>query len=173
MKTNVVLAAIAALAAASAFAETPKAAIVIQQPDFEKLTDLANGIENKADVWSAFAREATDGLVGPVDRLVPGGSLELQFSDFNRAGEVQPWRNPSFSDVRYVEEIYPPSAEISYVLKDASGGVLAEGKTRVRDPNFLIASNIAQRSRTFFYEVEMLRGWVEGDLAKQVARPKS
>jgi hypothetical protein len=169
MKTSGIFAIfIAASVASVACGATEKASIVVKAADFERFTDLSGWREDDREVWAAFAREASDGLAVAVGRLVPGGTLELLFTEFDRAGDVQPWRNRSFDDIRYVESFYPPRVDFAYVVRDAAGVVVAEGQARLRDNSFLLTTNPLRSSDDFYYEVEMLRDWVRVNLGRQI-----
>ena len=108
-----------------------------------------------------LARESRlNALVGE-DRV-----LELTFKDVDMAGEIEPWRHPSFSDIRYVKGIYPPRMVFSYVLRDATGEEIASGEEKIRDLTFDFAINSIGRSKTFFYELNMLEDWARTTLPR-------
>jgi hypothetical protein len=145
------------------------AKVVVNGADIEKFTDLASNTENREKIWKLFESEAATGLKAAFGKLVPGGTLELTFTDLDRAGDVHTPYNRGNENVRYFKDIYPPRAEFSYVIKGRDGAVLLEGKTKLRDLNFQMNTNPARKADTFYYEVTMLRHWVEGDLATALA----
>lgn len=151
---------------AAAALEAGTAGVVVKPADFEQFRDLAAPLEDKAAMWSGFVEELTEGLQSELERVVPGGVLELSFTEFDRAGEVQPWRNRHHSDIRYFEQLYFPHATFAFALKTADGTLLASGRAHVRDMEFFSNLNPLRHSSEFFFEVEMLRRWVSGELRR-------
>jgi hypothetical protein len=101
-----------------------------------------------------------------VQMLAPGENLEITFTDFDMAGEYEPWRMQA-SDVRMVKSIYIPRAKFHWAVKDASGKTLREGTENIEDMSYRVnIGNITQDE--LFYEKEMLGNWMRLNLrAKQ------
>jgi hypothetical protein len=98
--------------------------------------------------------------------LAADESLEITFTDFDMAGEYEPWRMQA-SDVRIVKSIYIPRAKFHWVVRDASGKTLREGTENLSDMSYRAnIGNITQDE--LFYEKEMLQNWMRLNLrAKQ------
>jgi len=92
--------------------------------------------------------------------------LELNFTDIDLAGDIQPWRNSSFADIRYVESVYPPRMKFSYVLRDSDGNEIASGEEKLSDLGFDFRIRPNLHSDPFDYDLEMLSDWARKTLPK-------
>lgn len=94
--------------------------------------------------------------------LKEGQTLTITFTDIDMAGDIQPWRNTTNADIRYVEAVYPPRLKFTYTLADAEGEVIKEGEESVSDLAFQMntAAIIRGRYEHFFYEMELLDDWM-------------
>ncbi len=94
------------------------------------------------------------------DRELPAGErLSVTFTDVKRAGSFEPWRGPSWNDVRIVKDIYPPRIALRFALTDASGATLKAGERTLHDSGFLYRS-IAEDTDPLRYEKRMLDDWL-------------
>jgi hypothetical protein len=101
--------------------------------------------------------------------LAEGETLVITFTDIDMAGDIQPWRNRTNSDIRYVEPVYPPRLKFKYVLTDAEGNVLKEGEASESDLAFQmnIGASVKGNSMNFYYELELLSDWARNTLGKR------
>lgn len=115
-----------------------------------------------------FERELQRNLGSLVERHLGDRTLVLEFTDIDMAGDIQPWRNRHFQDIRYVEHIYPPRLDFNYAVRDADGNVILEGSEVLRDIAFMHRLRSPRMSDSFFHETELLRDWVRRDLPRML-----
>lgn len=101
--------------------------------------------------------------------LGEGETLKLRFTDIDMAGDIQPWRNYTNADIRYVEAVYPPRLKFTYSLMDADGEVVMEGEESISDLAFQMNTTAVIRNRYehFFYEAELLEDWARKTLRER------
>lgn len=134
----------------------------------EKFSDFRDGLfdseKGREQLIAAFnAHLATLG-----ERYVPAGQrLELRFRDIDLAGDFEPWRGPSFDDIRIVKDIYSPRMEFDYRLVDAlTGAVIREGAEKLSDLGFLMASTLLPSHDQLRYDKEILTDWVRAQFRR-------
>jgi hypothetical protein len=111
----------------------------------------------KPEEW---LRQLSRHLQSRADRVVPAGQrLEVTFTDIARAGRVEPWRGPQWSDVRIIKNIYPPRIDLHFRLLDQAGKVVREGDRQLRDPSFMDRA-VPSESDPLRYEKRMLDDWL-------------
>jgi hypothetical protein len=99
-----------------------------------------------------------------IQRLAPGflptgQQLEITFLDIDMAGDFEPQRGPDAQDVRIIRAIYPPRLTFTYVVRDADGVTVREGRETLTDLSFQNTMAMPRES-TFLYEQELMRGWL-------------
>lgn len=108
-------------------------------------------------------------------RMLPEGTvLEMTVTELDLAGDFEPWRSPSFQDIRIVKEIYPALIEFDYKYLGADGAVLSEGSERLRDtliPRSIVATQLS-RSENYPYVKTLVKDWMR-KLKRQVEKLKS
>lgn len=163
-------AALALLAALTAFAASPAAAqvrVTFVAP--ERYTDASNrfGSGPSLRVVLAEMRRLFETLGNQV--LAPGQTLDIAVLDIDLAGLDQ----PSFGaaqGVRVVTDITPPRFRLRYALKERGRTVLAAEEV-VSDINFLLRANRLSSGQTFFYEREVLRDWFQARFVQRRPPP--
>lgn len=96
--------------------------------------------------------------------LTHGERLDVVITDVDRAGEYEPATQRT-GDVRVVRDLYPPSIELRFTLRDAGGQVLAEGDRRLSDLGFLaMSTGVAVRSDPLQHEKRLIDRWVRDEL---------
>lgn len=95
--------------------------------------------------------------------LPAGHRLDVELLDVNRAGEYEPGRHPSATDLRVVRDVYPPRIHLRFRHLDGSGTVVAEGERRLVDVGFLQRTSIAD-SDPLRYEKRLLHDWLRREL---------
>ncbi len=156
---NAALAFIPALAAAS---------LEVSFVDPKSFRDFSVSGLTEERTQPIFERELARNLGSLVERSLGDRTLVLEFTDIDMAGDIQPWRNRHFHDIRYVEPIYPPRLDFNYAVKDADGNVILEGSEVLRDIAFMQRIRSPRMSDSFFFETELLRDWVRRDLARKL-----
>jgi len=119
---------------------------------------------NEEKTTRIFERELLRYLDRMAPRYLEDHRLELHFTDIDLAGDVQPWRNHANRDIRYIESIYPPRAEFTYTLKDASGATVAEGEAKLIDLGFDFNTIRRMNPDPFEYEQDMIRRWLQREV---------
>lgn len=100
-------------------------------------------------------------------RLPEGQKLSITFTDIDMAGDFEPWRGPSASDVRIVKGIYIPRLKFTYQITDATGAVVKEGKAEQSDLNFQMnLSTSLDTSDPLRYEKRLIDDWIRSELPR-------
>jgi hypothetical protein len=88
-------------------------------------------------------------------------TLHIEILDVDLAGRHEWWRGKAY-DVRIMREITWPRLDVRYVWRDAGGTVLAEGRERLADMNYLLHSaHASYESDVLPYEKRMVEDWIE------------
>jgi len=131
----------------------------------------ADFTDTKQSPGSGIGRPSPDEWLGELakylqrraDRvLAPGQQLDVTFTDVKRAGTYEPWRGPRWDDVRIIKDIYPPSIDLQFTLRDANGSTVSEGTRELRDPAFL-SRGIPNQTDPLRFEKRMLDDWLRRD----------
>ncbi|MEN4903490.1 DUF3016 domain-containing protein [Luteimonas sp. TWI1416] len=96
--------------------------------------------------------------------LPPGSTLEVTIHDIRRAGMYEPWHGPQLDHVRIVKDHYPPRIDLDFVLRDASGTIVAEGPRELRDMGFLQRAGSTMSSDALRYEKQLVDDWLRREL---------
>lgn len=98
--------------------------------------------------------------------LRPGEDLSIVITEFDRAGEFEPWRR-TVDDARIVRNVYPARIDLRFHLEDPTGAVLKEGERELRDSFFLDGRR--RPHDPLRYEKALLDDWLERELANRPA----
>jgi len=143
---------------------SPRAEVIFSEP--EKFSDAADSQRG-----SDFGRESnladlSAHLVRKAHAYIPEGQkLVVTITDVDLAGEIEPWRSPQMQDVRIIKEIYTPKIDLSYTLVDANGAVIREGKSQLRDLNYMMNIN-PNRSDPRIYEKALIDDWLRKEFGR-------
>jgi hypothetical protein len=144
--------------AGPACASPGQAVMTWQSP--EKFTDIEPGNGTKRGYHKAIQRSLNKELAGMAAKLPDGYTFEIDFTDIDLAGEIDPVELPGNYRLRLLKEVYFPSMRFNYRVLDASGAAVAEQKdVRVTDMSFLNNASRANSSADFYYETRMLKDW--------------
>ncbi len=105
--------------------------------------------------------------------LAPNQTLTMTFTDFDMAGEFEPWRlrirnvRLDTQKGRLMRSFYPPRAEFTWVLSDENGNIVREGKERLVDMSFDLLANFNTDSQVLYYEKQMLDDWMRQTLRRR------
>lgn len=154
--SGLLLAAAQGPAAAEAGARTgATGALELRFVEPERYTDMglfgSDAERNRAELAAMFEAFA---------QCLPAGQrLSLEVLDVDLAGENQPWRYGG-EGPRVMLDRHWPRVELRYVLRGRDQAVLAEGRERVQDVNYLARSRQASfESGSLPYERAMLAAW--------------
>lgn len=134
----------------------------------EKFTDLKDSYMPTDKGQQAYMDMLREFIQRRASKQLPEGqSLSITFTDIDMAGDFEPWRGPSASDVRIVKAIYIPRLKFNYRVTDASGAVVKEGTANLTDLNFQndLATTI-DTSDPLRYEKRLLDDWIRGELPR-------
>ena len=92
--------------------------------------------------------------------LQTGQSLNIQFTDIDLAGDIEPSTRMHMMDVRVIKDLYPPRLKFNYQLKDSEGNVLKTGEENIRDLAFLMGSHI-NTNDTLRHEKKLFERWLK------------
>jgi hypothetical protein len=136
------------------------APITVEFVNPEKYTDFGTRFQPTAEDREHLARQFRKELHSIAQRYVPDGyHLTLRILNIDMAGDFEPSRGPSFSDVRIMKAIYPPSIHVEYRVTGANGEVVSSGRRRMTDLAYQNLLNIHRDDR-LFYETELARDLV-------------
>lgn len=149
-----------------AFADSHGGKVQIDWIQPEGYSDMHEGNLYSPSLFKRFSSAMESFIKEKTERyLPPDVTLGLTIKDVDLAGEAEPWRRPSASDIRIIKDIYPPRMKFEYKIADADGNVLKQGLAQITDLMFLW--NMATPSRTgdpFYYEKELMAGWLRKNL---------
>ena len=154
-----------ALAARAVEARTiARAEVVFFEP--EKFTDVRDS--QMGDYKrTTYLDQIRDHLLEQAKYFVPDGhKLTVTFTDIDMAGDFEPWRGPTWDDIRIVKDIYPPRINLTFRLTDAEGNVVKEGKRELRGLAFLMKITMAFRDDSVRHEKALLDDWLRSDFPR-------
>jgi hypothetical protein len=93
-------------------------------------------------------------------QLAPGQRLDVTFEDIKLAGDYEPWHSPQAQDIRFMKDIYPPRATLSYKLTDADGRTIKEGSSKLLDMAYLERSTPSTETDPLRFDKRMLDDWL-------------
>ena len=172
MKTHrLLLSVLAGLAAISpVFASEPTAktddrteVIFLHPENFSDVRDSYTGSDKGRD---GILQQLKDYVVRRANAYVPAGQqLIITVTDVDLAGDFEPWRGPTMTDIRVVKDIYPPKIDLDYKLTGPGGKVVKEGKRQLRDLAFLMKLSI-NRDDPLRFEKALLDDWLRADFPR-------
>lgn len=134
-----------------------EAKITWQDPD--NYADIRPSDETR-DGFRARVFKSLDEVFQDLAKQLPDGvSWEIVVTDLDLAGDVRPMMRGTMNEIRIIKDIYWPRMSIRYVMRDASGKLIAEGQDDIKDMNFMMGSNFLNGNSSFQYEEKMLRDW--------------
>lgn len=94
--------------------------------------------------------------------LAAGQKLTVDFTDFDLAGDFEPWHRVQLHEVRIVRDRYPPRATLHFTLTDADGHTVREGDRQLIDGGFMLGSSSLDID-SLRYEKQMLDNWLRAE----------
>jgi hypothetical protein len=132
--------------------------------DFKEYQDVRSGKETRGSYHKRIAEQLEKHIAKLAQRLPEGYHLNLTFNDIDLAGDVR----FNMDDIRVVKPIYFPRFNLTYTLKDRSGQILLEEKSKqIKDMSFMDRMKRGI-DESFYYEKRLLTDWFEDELIKKV-----
>jgi len=93
-------------------------------------------------------------------QLAPGQRLDVTFEDIKLAGDYEPWHSPQAQDIRFMKDIYPPRATLTYKLTDADGRTIKEGTSKLLDMAYMERGTPTTETDPLRFDKRMLDDWL-------------
>lgn len=136
------------------------APLTVEFVDPASYTDFGTSFQPTREDQEHLAQEFRQELRTIAQRYVPDGyHLTLRILNIDMAGDFEPTRGPSASDVRLMKAIYPPSIHVEYRVTGPNGEVVSSGRRRASDLTYQNIITIRRDAR-LFYETELARDLV-------------
>ena len=134
----------------------------------EKFTDFRQSNLDSDRERESLIERFTEHVADLGNRYIPEGQrLEIRFKDIDLAGDFEPWRGPSFDDIRILKEIYIPRMQLDYKLVDAkSGAVIREGSEKLSNMSYLMTMPRLPSNEPLRHDFELLTDWVRREFRK-------
>jgi len=157
------------LAAMHPVSAAPKVAadsrVQVEFVNLEKFTDLKADASGSKKGRESYLEQLKGYLIQQAGGQLPQGQrLSVSITDINMAGEFEPWRGQSLTNVRVVKDQYPPRIDLSFTLTDAKGKVMREGSLQLKNLSFMRDAAI-NRQDPLRHEKKLLDDWLRRDVA--------
>jgi hypothetical protein len=159
-----------AMAATHPVSAEPKAAttssrIQVAFVNPEKFTDFKADAAGSQRGRENYLGQLKSYLVLQAGAQLPQGErLSVSITNIDMAGEFEPWRGQSLTNVRVVKDQYPPCIDLSFKLIDAKGSVIRENTRQLRNLSFMRDASI-NRQDPLRHEKNLLDDWLRRELA--------
>lgn len=145
------------LAAGASAASAADLTVVFVHPENFRDAAYSRSFPSERD-RAEVMRDMQQHLQRLADRhLAPGESLRIDVLDIDLAGEFSPLRRAG-PEVRILTDVTWPRIELRYALS-RDGQVIASGRERISDMNYLLMARRSSGSDRFIYERAMLDDW--------------
>ena len=139
---------------------TQAAVLEIEWIDIEKYRD----IEASNQAQKRFEESVIKNLTGffrtaAKEHLPDDQTLHIRITDLDLAGDVDYFFMDYDQPVRVVKEMYFPSIEFSYELRDAQNQVIKKGSENIKDMEFLSTGMNLQNTSSLHYEKKLIEDW--------------
>lgn len=126
----------------------------------EAFTDIDSG-DAAQKSFSKGVEKAFNAELGELAEKLPKGyRLEIDFTDIDLAGEVDPVYLRDYREIRILKDVYFPQLIFDYRVFDAAGRQVAgQQDVTVKDMSYLDGPKLGSSGMAFFYERRMLREW--------------
>lgn len=99
-------------------------------------------------------------------QLAPGRNLQIDITDINLAGEVEPIGR-RMEMLRVMRPVGWPSMQVRYTLTDANGKTLSSGEARLADLSYMEGLNRYPSGDPLRYEKRMMDKWFQSEFATE------
>ncbi|MEJ8811011.1 DUF3016 domain-containing protein [Variovorax ureilyticus] len=145
------------LAAGASAASAADLTVVFVNPENFRDAAYSRSFPSERDREEVM-RDVQQHLQRLADRhLGPGDALRIEVLDIDLAGGFSPLRRAG-PEVRILTDVTWPRMELRYELS-CDGQVIASGRERISDMNYLLMARRSSSSDRFIYERAMLDDW--------------
>lgn len=141
-----------------ALAAAAKVEITWVEP--EHFRDIEGGPESQRSFQDQVIAVLTAYFeAGATEYLQEDQTLALTITDVDLAGDVEYFFFRFPFGIRVMRDIYFPSIEFTYELRDADGRVLKSGEENIKDMGYLFSGMTFLHDPPFDYEKRMIDDW--------------
>lgn len=164
-----IFASLIGIAAALPMSAAPKASaadsrVQVEFVNPEKFTDLkadASGTKRGRD---NYLEQLKGYLIQQAGSQIPQGQhLSVSITNIDMAGDFEPWRGQSLTNVRIVKDQYPPRIDLSFKVTDAKGKIIRQGTRELKNLSFMRDAAI-NRQDPLRHEKKLLDDWLRRDV---------
>lgn len=151
-----------ALAEASAAAQEGPVKVTYVEPEKfidvrERMIETEPAKNNHLILWKSYVEKQA------AKSLSSGQTLDIQFTDIDLAGDIEPSTRTNMMDVRVIKDIYPPRLKFRYQLKDSDGKEIKAGEENIRDMGFLMGAQ-TNTTEALRHEKKLFERWLKDTL---------
>jgi len=126
----------------------------------EKYQDIRSGAESQKSYQERVIAALTGYFKEAAAEILPADqTLYLKITDVDLAGDVEYFFTSFPMGVRVMRDIYFPSIEFNYELRDAGGKVLKNGEENIKDMGYMFSGMAYINNPPFDYEKRMIDDW--------------
>jgi hypothetical protein len=126
----------------------------------EKYLDIRGGDENQKRFQERVIAALTSYFKEAAAEILPADqTLYLTITNVDLAGDVEYFFTAFPMGVRVMRDIYFPSIEFNYELRDAGGKVLKRGKENIKDLGYMFSGMAYINNPPFDYEKRLIDDW--------------
>jgi len=137
----------------------------VKWTDYEKYRDIKSGYGSekvyRENVFDQFEKH----FIKLAATLPENQILKVEVTDLDLAGDTH---LAGVSQMRVINERYPPSITFSYQLIDAKGKVVVSDEVVLRNRSFMSSSNLKYRNQALGHEKKMLDDWFKNTFKELV-----
>ncbi|RYD54508.1 MAG: DUF3016 domain-containing protein [Verrucomicrobiaceae bacterium] len=131
----------------------------------EKFTDLKADASGTRKGRESYLEQLKGYLILQAASQLPRGQrLSVSITHVDMAGDFEPWRRQSLTNVRVLRDQYPPRIDLSFKITDAKGKVIRQGSRGLKNLSFMRDAAI-NRQDPLRHEKKLLDDWIRRDLA--------
>ncbi|MFC1839731.1 DUF3016 domain-containing protein [Thermodesulfobacteriota bacterium] len=136
------------------------ALLEIEWIDTKKYRDIRASNENQKYFEERVINNLTRFFRTAAEEHLPADqTLYVRITDLDLAGDVDYFFARFGQPVRVVREIFFPSIEFSYIMRDARDQVIKSGEENIRDMGFLFYGARFKKNPPFDFEKKMIEDW--------------
>lgn len=137
----------------------------------EKYRDIRGGEVNQKRFQAQVIAALTAYFEEAAARtLAADQTLHLNITDVDLAGDVEYFFFRFPMEIRVMRDVYFPSIEFSYELRDANGELIMSGQENLRDMGYLYSGQYYLNDPPFDFEKRMIDDWFNRSFSGEIAQ---